>query len=40
MPDSQVPFLYLKNKKPFLSGRLTSSRDLALSIWLHHVALR
>ena len=32
--SSRVPFLYLKNKHPnlaFLSGRLTSSSDLALS---------
>ena len=32
--SSRVPFLHLKNKQPnlaFLSGRLTSSSDLALS---------
>ena len=29
--SSRVPFLYLKNKQPNLSGRLTSSSHLALS---------
>ena len=29
--SSRVPFLYLKNKLAFLSGRMTSSSDLALS---------